>query len=78
MLNFLLVKIKNDSSGVCFGRIYDLVKSVISGSICTEGSGLHCAKLEYRKVASSRLFRLVAHSRIFRLFMKGKFDAYVL
>ena len=32
----------------------------------------------YRKVASSRLFRLIAHLRIFRLFMKGKFDAYVL
>ena len=32
----------------------------------------------YRKVASSRLSRLVAHLRIFRLFMKGKFDAYVL
>ena len=31
-----------------------------------------------RKVASSRLFRLVAHSMILRLFMKGKFDAYVL
>ena len=30
------------------------------------------------KVASSRLSWLVAHSRIFRLFMKGKFDAYVL
>ena len=33
---------------------------------------------KYRKVASSRLSRLVAHLRIFRLFMKGKFDAYVL
>ena len=32
----------------------------------------------YRKVVSSRLSRLVAHSRIFRLFMKGKFDTYVL
>ena len=32
----------------------------------------------YRKVVSSRLFWLVAHLRIFRLFMKGKFDAYVL
>ena len=32
----------------------------------------------YHKVASSRLSRLVAHFRIFRLFMKGKFDAYVL
>ena len=32
----------------------------------------------YRKVASSRLYRLVAHSMIFRLFMKGKFDVYVL
>ena len=32
----------------------------------------------YRKVASSRLSQLVAHLRIFRLFMKGKFDAYVL
>ena len=32
----------------------------------------------YCKVASSRLSWLVAHSRIFRLFMKGKFDAYVL
>ena len=33
----------------------------------------------YRKFgSSSRLSRLVAHLRIFRLFMKGKFDAYVL
>ena len=39
--------------------------------LCTE-------KRTYRKVVSSRLSRLVAHSRIFRLFMKGKFDAYVL
>ena len=30
------------------------------------------------KVAISRLSQLVAHSRIFRLFMKGKFDPYVL
>ena len=29
-------------------------------------------------VGSSRLFQLVAHPSIFRLFMKGKFDAYVL
>ena len=34
--------------------------------------------LAYRKVASSSLSRLVAHFWIFRLFMKGKFDAYVL
>ena len=32
----------------------------------------------YRKVASSRLSRLVANQSIFRMFMKGKFDAYVL
>ena len=32
----------------------------------------------YRKVASSTLSQLVAHFHIFRLFMKGKFDAYVL
>ena len=32
----------------------------------------------YRKVSSSRLSWLVAHLRIFRLFMKGKFDVYVL
>ena len=32
----------------------------------------------YRKVASSGLSRLVAQLRIFRLFMKGKFDGYVL
>ena len=35
-------------------------------------------KYMYRKVASSRLSQLVAHVRIFRLFMKGKFDAYIL
>ena len=34
--------------------------------------------ITYRKVASSRLSRIVAHLRIYRLFMKGKFDAYVL
>ena len=33
---------------------------------------------KYRKVASSSLSRLVAHFWIFRLFMKEKFDAYVL
>ena len=33
---------------------------------------------EYQKVASSRLSWLVVRPRIFRLFMKGKFDAYVL
>ena len=32
----------------------------------------------YHKVASSRLSWLVAHFWIFRLFMKEKFDAYVL
>ena len=32
----------------------------------------------YRKVASSRLSWLVAHPCIFRLFLKVKFDAYVL
>ena len=32
----------------------------------------------YRKVASRSTSRLVARPRIFRLFMKGKFDAYVL
>ena len=33
---------------------------------------------KYRKVAFSRLSRLVAHSSIFRMFMKEKFDTYVL
>ena len=32
----------------------------------------------YRKVASRSTSRLVARPRIFRLFMKGKFDPYVL
>ena len=32
----------------------------------------------YRKVPSSRMSWLVAHFHIFRLFMKEKFDAYVL
>ena len=32
----------------------------------------------YRKVASSRMSRLVAQLRIIKLFIKGKFDAYVL
>ena len=32
----------------------------------------------YSKVASSRLSWLVAHPSTFRMFMKGKFDAYVL
>ena len=44
----------------------------------TSAVELEGAELTYRKVASSRLSRLVAHLRIFRLFMKGKFDAYVL
>ena len=33
---------------------------------------------DYRKVASRSTSRLVAHPRSFKLFMKGKFDAYVL
>ena len=33
---------------------------------------------KYCKVASSRLSQLVAHPIIFRMFMKEKFDAYVL
>ena len=32
----------------------------------------------YRKVSSRSTSRLVAHPSIFRMFMKGKFDAYVL
>ena len=32
----------------------------------------------YHKVESSRLSQLVAHPSTFRMFMKGKFDAYVL
>ena len=32
----------------------------------------------YRKVASSGMSRLVAHPSNFRMFMKGKFDSYVL
>ena len=32
----------------------------------------------YRKVASRSTSRLVARSKVFRLFMKGKFDPYVL
>ena len=40
--------------------------------------GRQCTVSNNRKVASSRLSWLVAHSSIFRLFMKGKFDAYVL
>ena len=35
-------------------------------------------EFRYRKVASSRLSWLVAHLMILRLFMKGKFDAYLL
>ena len=34
--------------------------------------------VNYLKVASSRLSWLVAHLRIFRMFMKGKFDVYIL
>ena len=33
---------------------------------------------KYRKVASSSTSRLVARPKVFRLFMKGKFDPYVL
>ena len=41
-------------------------------------SSLASLARNYRNVASSSLSRLVADSRIFRLFIKGKFDAYVL
>jgi hypothetical protein len=34
--------------------------------------------LEYHKVASSRQSRLVANPSIFRLFLKGKFDGYIM
>ena len=34
--------------------------------------------IKYCKVASSSMSRFVAHPSIFRMFMKGKFDAYVL
>ena len=52
----------------------------------SDASGISCMapeidridNIQYRKVASSRLSRLVAHLRIFRLFIKGKFDPYVL
>ena len=37
-----------------------------------------CLFYRLRKVASSRLTQLVAHQSIFRVFIKGKFDAYVL
>ena len=46
-------------------------KEIVSVDVC-----LH--DLTYRKVAISRLSWLVAHFHIFRLFMKEKFDAYVL
>ena len=39
---------------------------------------VHTCALWYRKVESRSTSWLVAHSRIFRLFMKGKFDAYLL
>ena len=38
----------------------------------------HIATTKDQMVASSSLSQLVAHVWIFRLFMKGKFDAYVL
>ena len=53
----------------------------ISSPVCPMGVAdtlEHYKKLDYCKVASSRLSWLVAQLRIFRLFMKGKFDAYVL
>ena len=40
--------------------------------------GLNCFYLLYRKFTISRLSRLVAHPSTFRIFMKGKFDAYVI
>jgi hypothetical protein len=39
---------------------------------------LYIMQVRYPKITSSRLSRLVAHPSIFRLFMKEKFDAYVL
>ena len=39
---------------------------------------VHNIKTDYLKVASSRMSWLVARTSIFRIFMKGKFDAYVL
>ena len=38
----------------------------------------HTERNRYHKVSSWSTSRLVAHLTIFRLFMKGKFDAYVL
>ena len=53
------------------------VKSIEFKKIAVEGWYSLC-QIKYRVVVSSRLSWLVAHLRIFRLFMKGKFDAYVL
>ena len=55
-----------------------LVKSVRSWTSRSCGRQTERATCNYRKVASSSLSRLVAHFWVFRLFMKGKFDAYVL
>ena len=55
----------------------------------TKNSNMRCRESDYYsrgfkmvtrycKVVRSRLSQLVAHSRILRLFMKRKFDAYVL
>ena len=67
----------------------DRIISDLTGT-CTWHSSLHfwLKKLSYeellwlqctyRKVASRSMFQLVAYLRIFRMFMKGKFEAYVL
>ena len=54
-------------------RRFYYLKLVGSNSI--ENCG---GKFAYLKVTSRSTSRLVAHPRIFRLFMKEKFDAYVL
>ena len=41
-------------------------------------SRTHLTEIEYREVAGSRLSQLIAYIKHFRLFMKGKFDSYVL
>ena len=57
---------------------WQLGKQTELGWFTVDEFAINHLNTNYRKVASSRLSRLVAHFHVFRLFMKGKFDAYVL
>ena len=59
-------------------HILYIKSDLISLPIKAINPDLEKVNLVYRKVASSKTYRLEAHAGFFRLLMKGIFDPYVL